>query len=183
MDHQQLQTPFKTFLGRNQCQKKTVLNSYPRVLESEFEQLVTGFKDWVSITTKFEELSTPIFMKEKTWLNTVSMSFYSYGLTLKGVCWCFFKIVHQQSFPDWKKEKDCKYLSYIMRETFDTNDKQKRVWKEKEKSLLRLKRKGKGIMASGFLTLVGRLQVSDFVPDHQLLQDPGWPLDENWKPR
>lgn len=35
---------------------------------------------------------------------------------------------------------------------------------------------------SEFLTLIGRLRVSDSVPDAHLLQDPNWPSDENQKP-
>ena len=30
-----------------------------------------------------------------------------------------------------------------------------------------------------FLTPVGRLRIPDSVPDHQLLQNKDWPLDEN----
>ena len=37
-------------------------------------------------------------------------------------------------------------------------------------------------MVSEFLTLVERLRVPDFVPNHQLLQDKDWPLNENQKP-
>ena len=37
-------------------------------------------------------------------------------------------------------------------------------------------------MASKFLTFIGRLRVPDSIPDHQHLQDPGWPLDEKQKP-
>lgn len=67
--------------------------------------------------------------------------------------------------------------------TFNANDGKRRVWKGKGKSPLRPKGKGKRIMASEFLTPVGRLRVPDSVPDHQLLQNLEWPLDENRKPR
>ena len=67
--------------------------------------------------------------------------------------------------------------------TFNANDGKRREWKEKGKSPLRPKRKGKEIMASEFLTPIGRLRVPDSISDHQLLQDPGWPLDEKQKPR
>lgn len=53
------------------------------------------------------------------------------------------------------------------------------LWKEKGKSPLRPKGKAKGIMVSEFLTPIGRLRVPDSMPNHQLLQDKGWPLDEN----
>ena len=38
-------------------------------------------------------------------------------------------------------------------------------------------------MASEFLTPIRTLHVSDSVPNHQLLQDPDWPLHENKKMR
>ena len=66
---------------------------------------------------------------------------------------------------------------------FSANNGKRRVWKEKEKSPLRSKRKGKGIMISEFFTPIGRLRVPDSVPNHQLLQDKDWPLDENQNPR
>ena len=37
-------------------------------------------------------------------------------------------------------------------------------------------------MVSEFFTPIGRLRVSDCVPDAHLLQDSNWPLDENQKP-
>lgn len=37
-------------------------------------------------------------------------------------------------------------------------------------------------MVSEFFTPVGRLCIFDAIPDHQLLQDPSWPLDEIQKP-
>ena len=66
---------------------------------------------------------------------------------------------------------------------FSANDGKRRVWKEKGKLPLRPKGKGKGIMVSEFLTPIGRLRVPDSVPNHQLLQDKDWPLDENQNPR
>ena len=63
----------------------------------------------------------------------------------------------------------------------NANDGKRRAWKEKGKSLLRPKGKEKGIMVSEFLTPVGKLCVSNSVPDYQLLQDKNWPLDENQK--
>lgn len=67
--------------------------------------------------------------------------------------------------------------------TFNVNDGKRKIWKEKGKSLLRPKRRGKGIMVSEFLTSFGRLQVPSTVPDAQLFHDFNWPLDENQKPR
>lgn len=67
--------------------------------------------------------------------------------------------------------------------TFNANDGKRRIWKEKRKSPLRPKRRGKGIMASEFLTPVRRLRVPDTVPDAHLLRDPNWLLNENHKPR
>lgn len=66
---------------------------------------------------------------------------------------------------------------------FSANDGKRRIWKEKGKSPLRPKGKGKGIMVSEFLIPVGRLHVPDSVPDTELLRDPNWPLDEHQKPR
>lgn len=67
--------------------------------------------------------------------------------------------------------------------TFNANDGKRRIWKEKGKSPLRPKRRGKGIMVSEFLTPIGRLKIPDTVPDAYLLHDSNWPLDENQKPR
>lgn len=50
-------------------------------------------------------------MKKKTWLNTISMSFYPYGLALKGAWRCFFNIVYGQNSLDWKNERKHYYLS------------------------------------------------------------------------
>lgn len=36
-------------------------------------------------------------------------------------------------------------------------------------------------MASKFLTFIGKLRVLDFIPDHQLFQDPGWSLYKKQK--
>ena len=66
---------------------------------------------------------------------------------------------------------------------FNANDEKRRVWKEKRKLPLRPKRKGKGVIVSEFLTPVRRLRVPDSLPNHQLLQDKNWYLDENQKPR
>lgn len=38
-------------------------------------------------------------------------------------------------------------------------------------------------MVSEFLTLIRKLRVPDSVPNHQLLQDKDWPLDQNQNPR
>ena len=62
---------------------------------------------------------------------------------------------------------------------FSANDEKRRVWKEKEKSPLRPKRKGKGIMVSKFLIPIRRLRIPDSVPNHQILQDKNWTLNEN----
>ena len=56
--------------------------------------------------------------------------------------------------------------------TFNANDGKRRIWKEKGKSPFRPKGRGKGVIVSEFLTLIGRLRVSDSVPDAHLLQDP-----------
>ncbi len=66
---------------------------------------------------------------------------------------------------------------------FNANNRKRRVWKEKGKSTLWPKGKGKGIIVSEFLTSIERLCVPDSVPDHQLFQDKDWPLNENQKPR
>lgn len=63
--------------------------------------------------------------------------------------------------------------------TFNANDGKRRIWIEKEKSSLRPKGRGKRIMASEFLTPIGKLQVPDIVPDAHFLQDSSWPLDDN----
>lgn len=67
--------------------------------------------------------------------------------------------------------------------TFNANDGKRHIWMEKGKTPLRPKGRGKGIMVSEFLTPGGRLHVPDSISDVELLQDSGWPLDENGKPR
>ena len=67
--------------------------------------------------------------------------------------------------------------------TFNANDGKRKIWKEKGKSPLRPKGRGKGIMVSEFLTPVGRLRIPDTVSDAELLHDSNWPLDTNQKPR
>ena len=66
---------------------------------------------------------------------------------------------------------------------FSANDGKKRVWKQKGKSPLRPKGKGKEIMVSQFLTPIGKLRVPDSITNRQLLQDKDWPLDKNQNPR
>ncbi len=66
--------------------------------------------------------------------------------------------------------------------TFNSNDGKRRIWMENGKQPLRPKGRGKGIMASEFLTPGGRLKVPDSVPDEKLLQRIDWPLDGNGKP-
>ena len=58
-----------------------------------------------------------------------------------------------------------------------------KIWKEKGNSLLWPKKKKWGrIMASEFLTSIERFYMPDFVLNHQLLQNPDWPLHKNPKP-
>ena len=54
---------------------------------------------------------------------------------------------------------------------FSANNDKRRIYKEKEKLSLQPKRKRKEIMASEFLTSIGRLRVLKSIPYHQLLQD------------
>lgn len=66
--------------------------------------------------------------------------------------------------------------------TFNTNNGERRIWKETGKSPLRPKGRGKGIMVSEFLTSFRSLRIPDCVSDTHLLLDFNWPLDENQKP-
>ena len=66
-----------------------------------------------------------------------------------------------------------KLLEVVIYESiFNTNDGKRKVWKEKRRSPLQLKGKRKRIIASEFLTPIGRLRVPNFISNHQLLQDP-----------
>ncbi|KAG0129720.1 hypothetical protein HOY82DRAFT_610318 [Tuber indicum] len=59
--------------------------------------------------------------------------------------------------------------------TFNANNGKRRTWKEEGKQPLRAKAKGKGIIASGFLTPGGRLRVPDTISNEELLLDSMWP--------
>ena len=62
-----------------------------------------------------------------------------------------------------EREKPLVLVTYD-KNIFNANDEKRRVWGKKRKLLLRLKRKGKEIIVSEFLTSVGRLRVSNSVP-------------------
>ena len=122
-------------------------------------------------------------IKEKIWLNTINMSFYLPGLVLKR------RIVVFSEDGFWtrpteliKREKPLVLVTHD-KSILSANDRKKRVWKEKRESPLRPKEKRKRIMVSEFLIPIGILSVFDSIPNHQLLLDKDWPLDENQNPR
>jgi hypothetical protein len=56
--------------------------------------------------------------------------------------------------------------------TFNANDSKWKIWKIEGTNPLRPKRKGKGIMVSGFLTPSGPLKVPGNILDEELQQNP-----------
>lgn len=70
--------------------------------------------------------------------------------------------------PWTKKKKKLLVLVTYNESIFNANNGKRRVQKEKGKSLLQTKKKGKRIIVSEFLTLVRRLRIFNFIPNHQL---------------
>lgn len=66
-----------------------------------------------------------------------------------------------------EKEKLLVLVTYD-ESTFNANNSKKRVLKEKRKEIVAFK----------FLTPIGRLRISNFISNHQLFQDLGWPFNE-----
>lgn len=63
------------------------------------------------------------------------MSFYLYGLALKDEQWYFQRIVYGQS-PQIKKKEKILVLVIHNKNIFNVNNRKKKVWKKKRKSLL-----------------------------------------------
>lgn len=66
--------------------------------------------------------------------------------------------------------------------TFHSNDGRKKAWREKGKPKLKAKGRGRGIMASAFLTPGGILRVPDHITNEELFSTPNWPFDADRKP-
>ncbi|KAI0997788.1 hypothetical protein K3495_g10401 [Podosphaera aphanis] len=65
---------------------------------------------------------------------------------------------------------------------FNANDGKRQLWINRDSQPLRPKGKGKGIMASTFLTPGGILKVLNTVPDEESVRDASFPRDESGKP-
>lgn len=73
--------------------------------------------------------------------------------------------------PRLRKRKILLILVIYDESIFSANNGKRRIWKEKRKSLLQLKRKRKIIMVSEFLIPIRKLRVPNFMSNHQFLQD------------